>query len=137
MSLHGTIYAPAAPLTLSGGAKVPSVGSLAIADTITITGNATAVVGQLLPSPIAKRVRRIRVLLRTFAFAQEPAEPWDRHGHGDGDLHRPLDREKGHETVQFSRTRTELLRATRCGFRPAKAAGRCAARYSAPAREIA
>jgi hypothetical protein len=42
MSIHGSIYAPAAPLTLSGSTKLPILGTLDVADTI--TGSASAVV---------------------------------------------------------------------------------------------
>jgi hypothetical protein len=44
MSIHGSIYAPAAPLMLSGSSSLPILGTLDVADTITITGSASAVV---------------------------------------------------------------------------------------------
>jgi hypothetical protein len=46
MSLHGTIYAAGAPLTISGGSNLPTLGTLDVARTITVTGSGTAVVSQ-------------------------------------------------------------------------------------------
>ena len=44
MSVHGTIYAAGAPLTLTGGTSDPTLGTLDVARTITITGSGAAVV---------------------------------------------------------------------------------------------
>ena len=44
MSVHGTIYAAAAPVTLSGAVNSPTLATLVVADTIAMTGSGTAVV---------------------------------------------------------------------------------------------
>jgi len=46
LNIRGTIYAARAPLTLSSNAKLPTLGSLDVADTITVSGNASMVVSQ-------------------------------------------------------------------------------------------
>jgi hypothetical protein len=40
-SITGSVYAPAAPLSLSGGSDAPTINGLVVVDTLTVTGNAT------------------------------------------------------------------------------------------------
>jgi hypothetical protein len=46
MDIRGTLYMPHAALTLSGNAQLPTLGSLDVADTISVSGNGSVVVSQ-------------------------------------------------------------------------------------------
>jgi hypothetical protein len=46
MDIRGTLYMPQAPLTLSGNTQLPTLGSLDVADTISVSGNGSVVVSQ-------------------------------------------------------------------------------------------
>jgi hypothetical protein len=46
MDIRGTLYMAHAALTLSGNAQLPTLGSLDVADTISVSGNGSVVVSQ-------------------------------------------------------------------------------------------
>jgi hypothetical protein len=46
MDIRGTLYMANAPLTLSGNSQLPTLGSLDVADTISVSGNGSVVVRQ-------------------------------------------------------------------------------------------
>lgn len=46
MDIRGTLYMAQAPLTLSGNTQLPTLGSLDVADTISVSGNGSVVVKQ-------------------------------------------------------------------------------------------
>jgi len=46
LDIRGTLYMARAPLTLSGNAQAPTLGSLDVADTITVVGNGAIALSQ-------------------------------------------------------------------------------------------